>query len=249
MSPNLKKRLRVYSFAAAIVVAFMAAAPPLDIEEWPKAVITALGLLVGIFNIRGENQMNRFLIAAIGLKVTVTGFLNFPGIQDFGYVTNVIMNLEVFITAGLTYAAVVGLYDALKGNFTTFKKWLYGAALLFVIVTWNLGSYISQEIVNVLSIGLLFMGLVGGYLEGPKNAQEATAGKGRRFLIAAVAFQLASTAVGVIIEMGYKMYEGFIINLNVLLQKATVFSTTALFVIAIMSIFFVLDELAETENP
>lgn len=248
MSPGLKKRLRVYSFAAAIVVAFMASVPPLDTVEWPQAVVAILGLLVGIFNITGKDQTERFLIAAIGLKVVVRGFLGLPGVQELDFLTNVIENLEIFITAGLIYAAIVGLYDSLKNTFTTFKIVLYAVALLLVILTWNPGSFIGDEIVNILSVGLVVLGLVGGYLEAPKHAEEAVEKKGRRFLIAAVAFQLSSTAVSEIIEGGFTMYPDVLNNLNILLQKATVFTTSALLVIAFMSIFFVLDELSESPD-
>jgi hypothetical protein len=248
MSPGLKKRLRVYSFAAAIVVAFMASVPPLDTVEWPQAVVAILGLLVGIFNITGKDQTERFLIAAIGLKVVVRGFLGLPGVQELDFLTNVIENLEIFITAGLIYAAIVGLYDSLKNTFTTFKIVLYAAALLLVILTWNPGSFVGDEIVNILSVGLVILGLVGGYLEAPKRAEEAVEKKGRRFLIAAVAFQLSSTAVSEIIEGGFTMYPDILNNLNILLQKATVFTTSALLVIAFMSIFFVLDELSESPD-
>lgn len=245
MSPGVKKRLRVYSFAAAIVVAFMASVPPLDTVEWPSAVIAVLGLLVGIFNITGKDQMERFLIAAIGLKVVVRGFLGLPGVQELEFLTNVIGNLEIFITAGLIYAAIVGLYDSLRGNFTTFKTVLYALAILLVILSWNPGSFIPADIVNILSVGLVVLGLVGGYLEAPKSAEEAIARKGRRFLIAAVAFQLSSSAVSEIMEGGFTMYSDVLNNLNILLQKATIFTTTALLIIAFTSIFFVLDELSE----
>ena len=244
---RITKRLRVYSFAAAIVVALMASTPTLYTEDWTKAVIAALGLIVGIFNIRGEGQMNRFLIAAIGLKVTVRGFLGFPGVQEVTFARNAISNFEVFITAGLIYAAFVALYDALKDDFTTTKKWLYGVAVILIIVSWNIGGFLSQEIINVLSILLLILGLVGGYFESLKNSEEAIAGKGRRFLIAAVAFQLSSTALGIIVVDGFEIYQDIISHLNIILQKATVFSTSALLVIAFISIFFVLDEL--TDNP
>jgi hypothetical protein len=67
-------------------------------------------------------------------------------------------------------------------------------------------------------------------------------------LIAAVAFQLSSTAVSEIMEGGFTMYTEILNNLNILLQKATVFTTSALLVIAFMSIFFVLDELSESPD-
>jgi len=248
MSPGLQKRLRVYSFAAAIVVAFMASVAPLDTVEWPKAVIVVLGLLVGIFNITGKDQMERFLIAAIGLKVVVRGFLELPGIQEMSFLTNVISNLEIFITAGLIYAAIVGLYESLKGQFTPFKKVLYGLAVLLVILAWNPGSFISTEVVNIFSVALVVLGLLGGYLEAPKSSKEAAARKGGRFLIAAVALQLSSIAVAEIIEGGFTMYVDILDNLHVLLQKATIFTTTALLVIAFTSIFFVLDELSEADG-
>jgi hypothetical protein len=162
MSPGLKKRLRVYSFAAASVVAFMASVPPLDTVDWPQAVIAILCLLVGIFNITGKDQTERFLIAAIGLKVVVRGFLGLPGVQELDFLTNVIENLEIFITAGLIYAALVGLYDSLKNTFTTFKIVLYALALVVVIVTWNPGSFIGDEIVDILSVGVVVLGLGGG---------------------------------------------------------------------------------------
>jgi hypothetical protein len=248
MSPGLQKRLRVYSFAAAIVVAFMASVPPMDTVEWTSVVIVVLGLLVGIFNITGKDQMERFLVAAIGLKVVVRGFLSLPGVQELVFLTNVIRNLEIFITAGLIYAAIVGLYDSLEGHFTTFKKVLYGLAILFVVLAWNPGSFIPAEVVNILSFALVVLGLVGGYLEAPKSADEAVERKGRQFLIAAVAFQLSSTAVSEIITGGFKMYQDILGSINTLLQKATIFTTTALLVIAFTSIFFVLDELSESSD-
>jgi len=116
---------------------------------------------------------------------------------------------------------------------------------LLVILSWNPGSFIPADIVNILSVALVVLGLVGGYLEAPKSADEAVERKGRRFLIAAVAFQLSSTAVSEIIEGGFTMYSQVLDNLNILLQKASIFTTSALLVIAFTSIFFVLDELSE----
>lgn len=246
MSPESQKRLRVYSFAAALVVALMASTETLYDVLWPKVVIVALGLVVGIFNIRGKDQMNRFLIAAIGLKVTVRGFLEFPGVEKVTFARNAVSNFEIFITAGLIYAAFVGLYDALKDDFTTLKKWLYGVAVVLIIISWNIGGFLSPEIITVLSIVLLILGIVGGYLESPKKSAEAAAGKGHLFLIAAVAFQLCVIAVG-IVESEIQEYQNIIAHLNVILQKATIFTTSALLVIAFISIFFVLDEL--TGNP
>lgn len=246
MSPELKKRFRVYSFAAGIVVALMASIPPLDAVDWPKVVVAVLGLAVGILNIRGKGQMDRFLIAAIGLKVTVVGFRKFPFLAEGSIPAEMLSNLEAFITAGLIYVSLVGLYEALQGNFTTSKKVVYAGATLLVLVAWNLGDYVSAANANIAALGLLIFGVISGTWEGPKSPKEASSGRGRQFLIAAVAFQLSSDAVAGIKVEEFGLYENFIMQLTTLLKQMTIFTTSALLVIAFMAIFWVLDEISDT---
>jgi len=251
MSPGLQKRLRVYLFAGALAVILMSSTHTLDQEAWPQALIAALGLAVGILNIQGKEQTDRFLIAAIGVAVTVGGFLEVQKdiLADQDYITNVIKNLELFITSALIYAAFRGIYDALKSDLTPIKKWLYGGAVLVVflaMLAWFIGRFEIDVIIDGISVGLLlFLGLWVGILESPKSPQEASEVKGRRFLIAAVALQLTSNAVERIDSTKLMDYDKLIDFFRTLLLKSTLFTTTALLVIAMISIFFVLDELSE----
>jgi hypothetical protein len=251
MSPTMKKRIRVYALAAGIVVAIMAGIPPLDTVQWPKAVIAILGLVVGILNIRGKGEMDRFLIAAIGLKITVDAFLGFSEVQETQTAVAIsIVNLEVFITAALLYVSLASLYDVLKDNLNTYKKWFYFAAIFLVIVGLIfsiLEGNINQSWVSFASLGLLILGLIVGYLEGPKNPDEAEKKVGGAFLIAAVGFWLSSSSVGRIVETDFAQYEVLLKNLKNLLENSAIFTTSALLLIAFMSIFWVLD--AITDNP
>lgn len=242
MSPTMKRRIRVYAFTAGIVVAIMAGIPPLDEVPWPQGVIAVLGLIVGILNIRGDDQVDKFLIAAIGLKVTSAAFLTFEGIQDTQAAV-VVSNLEIFITAGLLYVALVRIYEAFRDKFSSYKMWFYVAAIVLILLAWIFGDNLSEPLVLSTSIGLVILGLVAGYFEGPKNPDQANAGMGGKFLIAAVGFQLASTAVQGIVEEDFTQYEALVTNMKILLEKATVFTTSALLLIAFMAIFWVLDEI------
>jgi len=243
MSPVLKKRLRVYAFSAGIVVALMAGVPPLSSVEWPKAIIAILGLVVGILNIRGKDQMDRYLIAAIGLKVTVAAFLGFSGVTEAQKA--MIINFEIFITAGLLYVALVSMYSVLKTNFNTYKLWVYIAAVILVVGIWLASGTGNQSLVTFGSIGLLLLGLFVGFTEGPKNPDEGNAKVGVEFVIAAVAYQLSSSAVSEINVADFTKYEGLINSLKLLLEKSTIFTTSALLVIAFMAIFWVLDEITD----
>lgn len=247
MSPVMKKRLRIYAFTAGIVVAVMAGIPPLDTVIWPQVVIAVLGLIVGILNIRGREQMDRFLFAAIGLNVTVAAFLGFSGVPES--LQAVIGNLQIFITAGLLYVSLYGIYETFKGNLKTFNGWLFIAAIFLVIIIWIVivirGESEGQFLIVPASLLLLVLGLIAGYFEGPKNPNEANANVGGRFLIAAVGLQLSSFAVGVIEGEGYAQYADILDNLKILLEKSTIFTTSALLVIAFMSIFWVLDEITD----
>lgn len=238
MSPSLKRRIRVYAFTAGIVVAIMAGIPPLDEVGWPKVIIIFLGLIVGILNIRGEEQVERFLIAAIGLKVTSLAFLNFSGVE--GIQRTVIVNLEIFITAGLLYVALVRIYEAFREKFNSYKVWVYVAAIVLVLAIWIFGKTATGLVTPAL-LGILLLGLIAGYFEGPKSPEEANAGVGNRFLVAAVAFQLSSTAVAGIVQEEFLQYEVLVENSKILLENTTIFTTSALLVIAFMAIFWVLD--------
>lgn len=244
MSPTMKRRVRVYAFTAGIVVAIMAGIPPLDEVTWPLGVIAVLGLIVGILNIRGEDQVDKFLIAAIGLKVTLFAFLQFTGVRDTQAAV-IIVNLEIFITAGLLYVSLARIYESFKANFNSFKVWFYAAAIVLILISWIFGDKISASLALASSLGLLVLGLAVGYYEGPKNPDQANAGVGSNFLIAAVGFQLASSAVATIVEADYSQYEALVTNTKILLEKATIFTTSALLIIAFMAIFWVLDDIAD----
>lgn len=241
MSSTLKRRIRVYAFTAGIVVAIMAGIPPLDEVGWPLVLIVVLGLIVGILNIRGNEKIERYLIAAIGLKVTSAAFLNFSGVGDSQKA--VIVNLEIFITAGLLYVALLRIYESFKDKSGSYWIWVYILAIVLILVVWIFGEKTGESLVIPASLGILLLGLAAGYVEGPKNPDEANAGVGNRFLIAAVAFQLSSTAVTGIVEGEYPGYEVLVSNSKILLESATIFTTSALLMIAFMAIFWVLDEI------
>lgn len=247
MSSVMRKRLRIYAFSAGIVVAVMAGIPPLDTVIWPRVVVTVLGLIVGILNIRGREQMDRFLFAAIGLNVTVAAFLGFSGVPES--LKAVIGNFQIFITAGLVYVALSGIYEIFKGSLKTYKGWFFIAAIILVLVIWVVvitrGEGEGSFLVGPASLLLLILGLVTGYLEGPKNPDEANANVGLRFLIAAVGFQLSSFAVGEVGVEDYQQYANLLTNLKILFERSTIFTTSALLVIAFMSIFWVLDEVTD----
>ena len=244
MSPGAKKRIRIYAFTAGIVIAIMAGIPPLDEVAWPLAVIAILGLIVGILNIRGEKQTNRFLIAAIGLIVVVSAFLEFEGVKG---AKTIIENFQIFIIPGLLYVALVGLYEIIKENAGTFRLWLYVAANIIVIIVWIFGfeDKGSKTFTDITSIALLVLGLLVGYFEGPKNKGEADQEVGYRFLISALALQLSSLAVALVTGADYGKLEVLVKYINFLLQKATIFTTSALLVIAFMTIFWVLDQISD----
>ncbi len=244
MSPGLKKRLRIYAFTAGIVIAIMAGIPPLDEEAWPLAVIAILGLIVGILNIRGFKQTNRFLLATIGVIVADKIFLNFP---DAEKVVDIIKNFQTFIIPGLLYVAIVGLYQIIKEKVGTYKLWLYIAAIITVIVMWIFGSGDngSEAFITITSIVLLVLGLLVGFFEGPKNPGEAEQEIGRSILISALAFQLSSNAVAGITGDDFGKLEVLVDNVRFLLEKSTIFTTSALLVIAFMWVFWVLDEVSD----
>lgn len=171
----MKRRIRVYAFSAGIVVAIMAGIPPLDEVTWPLAVIAVLGLIVGILNIRGEDQIDKFLIAAIGLKITVLAFLQFTGIRDTQAAV-IVTNLEIFITAGLLYVSLARIYQAFKDKFNSYKLWLYIVAIALILMSWIFGDKISDSYALAASVGLLVLGLAAGYFEGPKNPDQANSG-------------------------------------------------------------------------
>ncbi|MDH5507311.1 MAG: hypothetical protein OEZ02_08830 [Anaerolineae bacterium] len=243
MSPVMKKRIRIYAFAVGMTIVVIAGIDPLVDYQWPKAVISILGLIVGILNIRGGEQMDRFLISAIGLKVTVAAFLGFSGVTAMQKA--IIVNLEIFITAGLLYVALVGIYDAFRANRHNLKFALYAAAIILVVLVWLFGNNGTASWVAYASIGLLLLGVVVGYSEGPKNPDEGNSNVGREFLLAALGFQLASKAVSDIVEADFSQYEALIKGIKVLLEKTTIFTTSALLIIAFMSIFWVLDEITD----
>lgn len=247
MSPGAKKRIRIYAFTAGIVIAIMAGVPPLDEVAWPLAVIAILGLIVGILNIRGDKQTNRFLIAAIGLIVVASAFLEFEGAKDVKIAKTIIENFQIFIIPGLLYVSLVGLYEVIKGNAGTFKLWLYVVAIIIVIIMWifGYGGKGSKSFIDITSIALLGLGLLVGYFEGPKNKGEADQEVGYRFLILALAFQLSSLAVARVTGEDYGKLEVLVDNLKFLLQKTTIFTTSALLVIAFIMIFWVLDAISD----
>ena len=183
--------------------------------------------------------MERFLIAAIGLKVTSLAFLSIQGVSEG--TKAVIVNLEIFITAGLLCVALVRIYEAFREKFGSYKFWVYVVAMVLIVMPW---IFIDNEgMVGPASLGLLVLGLAAGFFEGPKNPDQALAGVGNRFLIAAVAFQLSSTAVAGIVEEDFSQYEDLVSNSKTLLEYATIFTTSALLIIAFMAIFWVLDEI------
>lgn len=154
MSPIMKRRIRVYAFTAGIVVAIMAGIPPLDEVAWPQGVIAILGLIVGILNIRGEGQVEKFLIAAIGLKVTSSAFLQFTGVLDTQAAV-IFRNVEIFVTAGLFYVALVRIYAAFKDKFNSYKVWFYIVAIVLILVSWIFGDKINESLALTVSLGLL----------------------------------------------------------------------------------------------
>ena len=247
MSPGAKKRLRIYAFTAGIVIAIMAGIPPLDEVAWPLAVIAILGLIVGILNIRGDKQTNRFLIAAIGLIVVASAFLEFEGAKDVKIAKTIIENFQIFIIPGLLYVSLVGLYAVIKEKAGTFKLWLYVVAIIIVIIMWifGYGGKGSKAFIDITSIALLVLGLLVGYFEGPKNKGEADQEIGYRFLFLALAFQLSSLAVARVTGEDYGKLEVLVDNLKFLLENATIFTTSALLLIAFMWIFWVLDEISD----
>lgn len=246
MSSILKRRFRVYAFAMGIAVAIMAGFDPLSSVEWPKVVIAALGLLVGIMNIEDDGEsdsMGRFLIAAIGLKVTSGAFRTF--LESDSSIENIFFNLEVFITAGLLYVALVRMYEAFKDKFGSYKVWFYGVAILLVLAIWILGDQGSLPWVKYAAAVLVVLGIVVGFFEGPKSPEEAKNQVGTSFLIAAVGFQLASAAITTIGEGEFVEYSVLVDNARILLTYATRFTTSALLAIAFMSIFWVLDKITD----
>lgn len=243
MSPILKRRFRVYAFAAGIVVAVMAGFEPLKGIEWPIVVIAVLGLLVGIMNIQGDEQMGRYLVSAIGLKVTSEAFKAF--LEPDSGAEAIFSNLEVFITAGLIYVAFVRMYEAFRSKFGTYKVWFYISAIILVIAIWILGDNGTQPWVKYASGVLFSLGILVGFNEGPKSPEQAISGVGNRFLIAAVAFQLSSTAIAGIVEKDFSQYEALVTNSKILLENSTIFTTSALLIIAFMAIFWVLDEITD----
>lgn len=239
----MKKRVRVYAFTAGLVVAVMAGIPPLDTVEWPFAVLAVLGLIVGILNVRGTVQMERFLISAIALIVATEAFLLFDGVPD-GSIP-VIKNLEVFITAGLLYVSLAGLYAVAKEKTNTYKIWFYVAAVILVVVVGVVFGSDNQGVIQFVSVGLLLVGLVTGYSEGPKNPDQMLAGRGHSYIISAVAFQLSALAITRISVVDFSYYEAFLLFAKVVLEKFAIFTTTALLVIAFMTIFWVLDDITD----
>lgn len=247
MSPTLKKRIRVYAFAAGIVVAIMAGIPPLDEVSWPQVVIVVLGLTVGVLNISGEDQIERFIIAAIGLKVTSAAFLDFSPIGDGPKA--IIINLEIFITAGLLFVALKRIYETFREKFKNYEVWFYIAAIVLVLLVWIFGGDIEASLITYAAVGLIVLGLIAGYFEGPKNPDQAIAQRGRRFLIAAVALQLSSSAIMEIDEVDYPDFDALLGSIKTLLENLTIFTTSALLMIAFMAIFWVLDEVQDQPAP
>jgi len=249
MSEVLKRRIRIYAFAAGLVVAIMASFDPLTDVEWPRVVIAALGLLVGIMNIHEEDedskddQMGRFLIVAIGLKVTSVAFRTFLREEGFSGLESLFFNLEIFITAGLLYVTIVRMYEAFRNKFGSYKMWFYIAAIVLVLALWLLGGDGSPAWVQPTAFVLVVLGLIVGFFEGPANPEQARAQVGTRFLVAAVGFQLASEAITTIREGEFVNIAGLVENAQSLLTYATRFTTSALLVIAFMAIFWVLDEI------
>lgn len=242
----MKKRIRVYAFTAGIVVAIMAGIPPLDTVQWPFAVLAFLGLLVGVLNIRGKVQMDRFLISAIALITTTEAFLFFDGVPVESI--PVIKNFELLITSALLYVSLAGLYGVSQERANTYKVWLHITAVVLVVVVGVVIGSDNKSVIQLASIGLLLVGLVAGYSEGPKNPEQMLAGKGHPYLISAVAFQISVGAFSRVSEADFPIYETFLKFAKVLLEKFAIFTTSALLVIAIMVIFWVLDDITDTSE-
>lgn len=238
MSSTMKKRVRVYAFTAGMIVALMAGVPPLDTVDWPKGVVAVLGLVVGILNIRGKEQMDRFLISAIGLKVATRAFLFFNGVPDI--YKPVAINFEVFITAALLYVSLVGIYTVVQERTNTYKVWFYLAALALVVVIGLVWNTDNQSVVDYASVGLLILGLVAGYSEGPKNPEQMEAGRGYPYMVSAIAFHLSVEAVA-----SFPLSESFWDLVSLVLEKFAVFTTTGMLVITFMTIFWVLDDITD----
>lgn len=94
-----------WAFIAGLVIAVLAG---FGLNyAWVAWVLAVLGLIVGFLNV-GEEETQKFLIAAIGLLMSASAINTIPYIGDIG--TAIIANLVAFISAAILVVALRSLF-------------------------------------------------------------------------------------------------------------------------------------------
>jgi len=98
-----------YAFIAGLVIA--AAAGLGFTQPWFYWLLAVLGVVVGLLNVTGE-ETHGFLLAAIALIVSATAISTIPIVG--GAVTQIIGNIQAFISAAVLVVALKALFETAK---------------------------------------------------------------------------------------------------------------------------------------
>ncbi len=79
--------------------------------SWFGWVMAILGLIVGFLNI-SKDEVQSFLLAAIGLLMSTSAISMIPYIGDYGH--RILANLAVFIAAAILVVALRSLFNTMR---------------------------------------------------------------------------------------------------------------------------------------
>lgn len=79
---------------------------------WFGWVMAVLGLIAGFLNV-SEEEVQTFLLAAIGLLVSSTAIISIPYVGDI--LTSIFANLSIFIAAAILVVSLRSLFKTAKG--------------------------------------------------------------------------------------------------------------------------------------
>jgi hypothetical protein len=228
----MERRIGTWAFIGGILLCILAGLGQLK-EAWPVWLLGALGLVVGWLNIKTPETRD-FLLAAIALNFSANAFQLFPGIGI--YVTDILSNIVIFISAALLFIAARVLILRLTKS-RIYVVVVAGLAFLLAIAL-AASAYIPGEIGDWLANNpvtpwlLPALGIIIGVVYVTRGP--TTEGEDDVFILSVLSLQLSAESLNQVPAIGEFLTEFF---LNVV---STAFAV--LLVLAFVFVFRILDK-------
>jgi hypothetical protein len=231
----MERRIGTWAFIAGILLSILAGLGQLK-EAWPIWLLGALGLVVGWLNIR-RREIREFLLAAIALNFSANAFQVLPAVGV--YVTDILSNIVVFISAALLFIAARVLILRLSRS----RIYVIVVACLAVLVAIILAAsvFISGDIgewlrTNAITPWLLpVFGIIIGVVYVARGP--STQGEDDIFILSVLSLQLSAESLNQVPAIGDFLTAFF---LNIVSMAFAV-----LLVVAFVYVFKILDKQGE----